>query len=542
MKTKARRLRAFLPQPSESLTERSPLGSSSREESRDHRWWHRGLGNGRGPCRSSSDELLEIVLVESEEIGTVGVGEATFPSILAFHRLIDLDEREFMRAAKATFKLGHFIRELGWPRRSLHARLWHHRPVHLDGRLPALLAGRAGRWVSAATSATTASSGRRRWPASSRLSEAVKINYAYHFDAGTVRGLSAQAQRAEGRQAHRRQDRAVSSSIRKPDSSRRSCSSPANRCRATCLSTARDSAGCSSSRRSRPGSRTTAHGCAPIARSPCRRLPAEEIPPYTRAIARQAGWQWRIPLQHRVGNGIVFSSQYQTEDDARSTLLTNLDGEALFEPRLLKFKAGQAPQGLGQERGVHGSLQRVHRAAGIDQHPSDPDRRHAAHAAVSVQRHHAGAGQPLQRPVASRVRTHPRLHHPSLQAHRARRHGFLARLPRDADSRIRSRSASSCSSESAMAYQATDEMFRVESWMQVMLGQRLRPRGYHHMGRMLGPGTPAQGARYPEGQHRGRGRENAHASRISRVLLCFATPGVAGARLPVLRTPRGCHI
>ena len=187
--------------------------------------------------------LLDITLVESEEIGTVGVGEATFPSIQSFHRLLDLDEQEFMRASKASFKLAiSFENWGGLGDRYLHAfgtigrSTWMGDFQHFwlaaqedgfrrrPGRLLFRAAGGTGRQVR------DVGSHQDQLRLSLRRRDCTRPIYA---SSASRRASSASKARSR-----------VSSSIRKPDSSRRSFSSPANRCRATCLSTARDSAAC----------------------------------------------------------------------------------------------------------------------------------------------------------------------------------------------------------------------------------------------------------------------------------------------------------
>jgi len=288
-----------------------------------------------------------IRLVESEEIGIVGVGEASVPHIRTFNsQMLGVDETEFVKRTQATAKLG--IRFDDWGRigdsyfhgfgtigRSLGPLPFHQfwLKLHLSGRAPSI-----GDYSAQTVMAPRGrfAPGDRNGPANSQLTN---IAYAYHFDAGLYArflrelGESRGAVRIEGKIVgvrHRASDGFIESVTMEDGRSIEGdlfidCSGFRGLLIEQALKT---------------GYVDWSHWL------PCDRAMAvpsesvEPIVPYTRATARLAGWQWRIPLQHRVGNGYVYSSQHISDDEAATTLLGHLDGKPLGEPRPLRFTTG----------------------------------------------------------------------------------------------------------------------------------------------------------------------------------------------------------
>jgi tryptophan 7-halogenase len=289
---------------------------------------------------------VTIKLVESEEIGTVGVGESTIPMIRLVNQLLGIDENEFMRETQATFKLGIEFRDWGsLGDRYLHAfgQIGHRSSIlpfhhywlrmHRAGKAPDLWA------YSINGSAARAHRFMRADPGLGH-SPLAEIVHAFHIDAGLyARYLRRYAerlgvQRTEGRvldarlhaeSGHVRSVRLASGTVIEGELFI-DCSGFRGLLIEQALHT---------------GYEHWNHWL------PCDRAvvapstPGPELLPFTRASARPAGWQWRIGLQQRVGNGHVYSSQAMGDDEAAALLLRNLDGEPLAEPRLLRFESGR---------------------------------------------------------------------------------------------------------------------------------------------------------------------------------------------------------
>jgi tryptophan halogenase len=286
-------------------------------------------------------------LIESEEIGIVGVGEASVPHIRLFNgQWLGIDEADFVKRTQATVKLGiqfndwarigdSYIHGFGAIGRSLGPLPFHQFWLKLH------LAGRAGPIGDYSPQTVMASKGRfapgdRNAQPNSPLAD---IAYAYHFDATLYARFLREL--AEQRGVQRIEGRIVGVNQRAGDGFVESVT----------LESGQVVGGelfidCSGFRgllieeTLKTGYEDWSYFL------PCDRalaVPSEgvsPITPYTRSTARAAGWQWRIPLQHRVGNGYVYSSRHVSDDEACATLLANLDGKALAEPRQLRFTTG----------------------------------------------------------------------------------------------------------------------------------------------------------------------------------------------------------
>ncbi|MFC3116173.1 tryptophan halogenase family protein [Cellvibrio fontiphilus] len=291
-------------------------------------------------------QRVDIELVESEEIGIIGVGEATIPPIQTFNSVLGLNEPEFLRETNATIKMA--IRFDNWKQQGHSYYHTFGAPGATIGFSPFQHAWLRGRSLGLDKSIW-------EYDLNYLCCEAgvfgkfdskdsfYQVPYAYHFDSALygryLRKLSEQAgvKRTEGKIASVKlnPDSGFVESLRMENGSEINgdifidCSGMRGLLIQGALHT-----GYEDWSHWLPADRALA--------VPSERF--EKTLPYTRSIAHKVGWQWRIPLTHRNGNGLVYSSQYLSDDEACSTLLNNLDSTALAEPKPIKFKTGRTLQ------------------------------------------------------------------------------------------------------------------------------------------------------------------------------------------------------
>jgi tryptophan halogenase len=431
-------------------------------------------------------KLLDITLVESDQIGTVGVGEATIPTMRTFHGLIGIDEKEFMAATQATFKLGiqfdnwgqqgdsffHSFGEIG--QRSWMAEFhefWMEAKAQgfvgsLDEYCLELKAAKANKF--------------------STMAGKKPVNFAYHMNATAyaayLRGKSEKAgvKRIEGRIKHVQNDEAGNISSLLLEDGKPVLGDVFIDCtgfRGLLIGDNLD-----------VGYEDWSHWLAADSAIAVQTQAVEAPRPYTRAIAHSAGWQWRIPLQNRVGNGIVYASQFLSDDEAQDTLLANLTGQTITEPRQLRFKTGR------RKKAWHKNCIAIGLSSGFLE-PLESTSIHLVTTAILrlMKLFPFGGNTTMLAEQFNReaqleletVRDFVILHYHQTQRNDSAfwDHYRSMAVPDSLVHRM------AMFRENGYAWPDDVGLFRVDSWVQVMMGQGLMPKQHHGAGRVL----PADG-------------------------------------------------
>lgn len=420
-------------------------------------------------------KVLDITLIESEEIGTVGVGEATIPTLVTFHRLLEIGEQEFMAAVQGTIKLGisfenwldvghRYIHSFGLSGKDHWSAGFQH--FWLRGRKEGIASGYEDYCVELKASLEDKFAHLPRGG----------INYAYHMDASLyarfLRTFSEKhgARRIEGKIVDVNTDEATGdiASLTMADGSTIEgdffidCTGFRALLIGKTLGVEFEDWSHWLFNDSALATQTTA---------------VRDAVPYTRAIAGTAGWQWRIPLQHRVGNGIVYSSRYISDDEAKHEFLSSIEGDVIKDPWPIRFKPGQRSRCWEKNcvaLGLAGSfieplesttihlIQRgiVHLIRMFPQVITQPD----------IDQYNKQLDEEVQH-----VRDFVVLHYHLTNRRDTPYWRDIAAMdiPQSLKHRIE------LFRETGRVFRMPDELFAENSWIQVMMGQGVMPRQYH---------------------------------------------------------------
>ncbi|WDS34908.1 tryptophan halogenase family protein [Pseudoxanthomonas sp.] len=427
-------------------------------------------------------KVVQVTLVESEEIGTVGVGEATIPSLATFHRLLDIDERQFMAATQGTIKLG--ISFENWRTRQ-------HRYIHSFGATGKdhWSAGFQHFWLK----------GRERGLAGSYDDYCIELkaaladrfahvpghhmNYAYHLDASYyarfLRALSEAhgCRRVEGRIVEVLTDAASGNiaalRLERGDVIEGDLFIDCTGFRALLIGQTLG-----------VGFEDWSHWLLNDRAIAMQTTAVRDAVPYTRAIAGKAGWQWRIPLQHRVGNGIVYSSKHMSDDQAKAEFLASVEGEVIKDPWPVRFRPGRRLKCWEKNcvaLGLAGSfieplesttIHLIQRGI-VNLMRSFPQ----VITQVAVDEYNAQLNDELQH-----VRDFVVLHYHATERRDTPYWEYVANmeLPATLQHRI------DLFRETGTVFHVPGELFAENSWIQVMLGQGITPRHRHPAPDLMG--------------------------------------------------------
>jgi tryptophan halogenase len=469
-----------------------------------------------------------IALVESDEIGTVGVGEATIPAIRNFNNALGIDEAEFVAATGGTYKLGiafkgwgepdqAYVHAFGLIGRGLGILPFHHYWL----RARALgLAKPLGHYALN----TIAAAGNRFGHVERAPDSALPpMPYAFHFDAGLyARFLRAFAEargvvRSEGRidGAERDGETGDVVAVRLADG---------RRVEGDLFIDCSGFRGLLIEGEMQAGFDDWSHWL------PCDRavaVPSERVDPlvpYTRSIARKAGWQWRIPLQHRTGNGHVFCSSFISEDEATATLLANLDGAAAADPRTLRFQTGK------RRRSFVGNVVAIGLSSGFIE-PLESTSIHLIQTAVNRLLDLLPTGQ-IDDPARDEYNRRTNFEMTRLRDFIILHYHANGRTGEPFWDSVRAMDIPDTLARKLALFRSTggifrdgDELFDIPGWVQVMIGQGVMPAAWHPIADTVAPERLGQFLGSIEQAYvRDSGRLAGHAEFIERFAPMRAAP------------------
>jgi len=421
-------------------------------------------------------KVLDITLVESDQIGTVGVGEATIPPLVTFHRLLDIKEQDFMAATQGTFKLG--IAFENW--RDLNENYIH---SFGDTGHDHWTAGFQHFWLKDRERGSKTEYGdyclELIAAKENKFAHLPKqgLNYAYHINATLYAKFLRKF--SEGYGIKRVEGKIVDVETRGEDGFIKSLTLESGKIiEGDLFIDCTGFIGLLIEKTLKTGYEDWSHWLPCDSAVAIQTESVIEAIPYTRSIAHESGWQWRIPLQNRTGNGLVYCSRYINDSDARQLLLKNIVGSHLTEPRVIKFRPGQ--------RLKHWNKNVV--ALGLASGFIEPLESTSIHLIQRGIIHlmqmfpHNGIRQPdidefnhKTRFEIENIRDFIILHYKvtNRQDSPFWRHCRSMPIPNSLTHRI------DLFRESARVFKVPTELFGENSWIQVMLGQGLNPEQYH---------------------------------------------------------------
>jgi tryptophan halogenase len=426
-------------------------------------------------------KLLDITLVESEEIGTIGVGESTVPPLHAFHKFLGLDERNFMTECAATFKAGIWFENWG--------RIGD-QYVHPFGRygLPTKVAEFYNFWLHSRAMGSKVPLAEYCYEYMACLKnkfavrENPRVNYAYHFDAALYakylrklcepRGVK----RVEGKiktvRTHDQSEFVESLELQDGRILEGDFFIDCTGFRGLLIEGALHT-----------GYEDWSHWLpcdSAVAFQTRVDTPAQ---PYTACYAHEAGWRWNIPVQHRVGNGVVFCSRYMSDDVAREKLIKDSGGTPVKEPWLIRIKAGRRRKAWNKNVVAFGL------ASGFVE-PLESTSIHMIMTAclrlaqffpfMGVRAPIVDRYNELSRVEIEKIRDFVCMHYHYTQRDDSAfwKHCAKMEIPDSLRQRV------DLFKKGGYIYVADGELFTVDSWISVMMGQHIEPESYHQYPRM----------------------------------------------------------